>query len=82
MCLFERLLDALRQTAPQNRRATDVGARTSGRAIFKDAASRAGESVFVLPYLVPGTVKAGWARLDKLDTAAGQARVMVPTGVP
>ena len=36
--------------------------------IFKQAANRAGQSTFVLPGLVAGTLRAGWTRLDELDT--------------
>ncbi len=40
---------------------------------FKEVANRAGESLFVLPSLVEGTLRAGWSRLAELDTAFERA---------
>jgi hypothetical protein len=40
---------------------------------FKQAANRAGSSLFVLPALVDGTLRAGWSRLAELDTAFEKA---------
>jgi len=58
----------------RSRHATMMGGRQDQRpGHVKDAANRAGESLFVLPDLVPGTLRAGWARLDELDTAFGRA---------
>lgn len=36
--------------------------------VFKDIANRAGNTSFVLPGLVDGTLRAGWARVGELDT--------------
>jgi len=58
----------------RSRHATMMGGRHDQRpGHVKDAANRAGESLFVLPDLVPGTLRAGWARLDELDTAFERA---------
>lgn len=35
---------------------------------FKQTSNRAGDTSFVLPGLVAGTLRAGWSRLDELDT--------------
>jgi Fic/DOC family len=40
---------------------------------FKEAANRAGDSLFVPPGLVAGTLRAGWERLAELDTAFERA---------
>lgn len=40
---------------------------------FKESANRAGESLFVLPALVEGTLRAGFARMEELDTAFERA---------
>lgn len=44
---------------------------------FKEAANRAGESMFVLPGLVAGTLRAGWEVLTRLDTAFERAVYMM-----
>jgi hypothetical protein len=36
--------------------------------VFKELANRAGNTAFVLPGLVDGTLRAGWSRLAELDT--------------
>ncbi len=62
----------------RSRHATMLGGRQDQRpGHFKDAANRAGESLFVLPDLVPGTLIAGWARLIELDTAFERAVFMM-----
>lgn len=56
------------------RHATILGGRPDKRpGFFKDAANRAGDSVFVLPGLVAGTLRAGWERIRELDTAFERA---------
>ncbi len=40
---------------------------------FKQAANRAGNTTFVMPELVPGTLAEGWRRLQDLDTAFERA---------
>ena len=44
---------------------------------FKETANRAGDSSFVLPGLVAGTLRAGWTRLAELDTAFERALYMM-----
>lgn len=56
------------------RHATILGGRPDSRpGFFKEAANRAGDSVFVLPGLVAGTLRAGWERIRELDTAFERA---------
>jgi hypothetical protein len=58
----------------RSRHATILGGRADKRpGSFKEAANRAGESLFVLPGLVTGTLCAGWERLAELDTAFERA---------
>ena len=58
----------------RSRNATILGGRPDARpGFFKEAASRAGDSLFVLPGLVAGTLRAGWERLAELDTAFERA---------
>ncbi len=44
---------------------------------FKEMPNHAGNSVFVLPDLVAGTLRAGWERLAELDTAFERAVYMM-----
>lgn len=65
-------LDMLR-----TRHAMILGGRPDKRpGLFKEAANRAGDSQFVLPGLVAGTLSAGWERLAELDTAFERAVYM------
>lgn len=65
----EEFLDLLR-----SRHATIMGGRPDKRpGFFKEAANRAGGSLFVLPGLVAGTLRAGWEGLAGLDTAFERA---------
>jgi hypothetical protein len=58
----------------RSRHATIMGGRPDKRpGFFKEAANRAGDSVFVLPGLVAGTLQAGWERVRELDTAFERA---------
>ena len=59
---LDRLVTALRESAPQNR---------------PEVPNRAGDSAFVLPGLVAGTLAAGWRRLSDLDTAFERAVYMM-----
>jgi Fic/DOC family len=62
----------------RSRHATIMGGRPDKRpGVFKEAANRAGNSLFVLPDLVPGTLRAGWAGLATLDTAFERAVYMM-----
>jgi hypothetical protein len=62
----------------RSRHATIMGGRPDKRpGLFKEAANRAGNSLFVLPDLVPGTLRAGWASLAALDTAFERAVYMM-----
>jgi len=44
--------------------------------VFKERANRAGNTAFVLPGLVDGTLRAGWSRLPELDTSFERAVYM------
>jgi len=69
----EEFLDLLR-----SRHATIMGGRPGKRpGLFKEAANRAGDSLFVLPGLVAGTLRAGWEGLAGLDTAFERAVYMM-----
>lgn len=58
----------------RSRHATILGGRPDKRpGFFKEATIRAGDSVFVLPGLVAGTLRAGWERIQELDTAFERA---------
>jgi Fic/DOC family len=58
----------------RSRHATIMGGRPAKRpGFFKEAPNRAGDSLFVLPGLVPGTLCAGWERIPELDTAFERA---------
>jgi hypothetical protein len=58
----------------RSRHATIMGGRSDKRpGLFKEAANRAGNSLFVLPELVQGTLRAGWDGLAALDTAFERA---------
>ena len=62
----------------QSRHATIMGGRPDKRpGLFKEAANRAGSSLFVLPGLVAGTLRAGWEGLAGLDTAFERAVYMM-----
>jgi hypothetical protein len=66
-------LDLLR-----SRHATIMGGRPDKRpGLFKEAANRAGDSLFVLPGLAAGTLRAGWEGLAGLDTAFERAVYMM-----
>jgi Fic/DOC family len=66
-------LDLLR-----SRHATIMGGRPDKRpGLFKEAVNRAGNSLFVLPGLVAGTLRAGWEGLAGLDTAFERAVYMM-----
>jgi hypothetical protein len=70
---LEEFLQLLR-----SRHATIMGGRPDKRpGLFKEAANRAGESVFVLPGLVAGTLRAGWEEIAGLDTAFERAVYMM-----
>lgn len=45
--------------------------------MFKEVANRAGNTAFVLPGLVDGTLRAGWSRLNELDTPFERAVYMM-----
>jgi hypothetical protein len=58
--------------------ATIMGGRPDKRpGLFKEAANRAGDSLFVLPGLVAGTLRAGWEGLAGLDTSFERAVYMM-----
>ena len=62
----------------RSRHATILGGRPEKRpGLFKQAPNRAGNSLFVLPELVPGTLQAGWDGLAALDTAFERAVYMM-----
>jgi hypothetical protein len=62
----------------RSRHATIMGGRPDRRpGLFKEAANRAGDSRFVLPGLVAGTLRAGWEGLAGLDTAFERAVYMM-----
>jgi hypothetical protein len=53
----------------RSRHAIILGGRPEKRpGFFKEAANRAGDTLFVLPGLVAGTLRAGWERISELDT--------------
>ena len=55
-----------------------MGGRPDKRpGVFKEAANRAGDSLFVLPGLAAGTLRAGWEGLAALDTAFERAVYMM-----
>jgi Fic/DOC family len=45
-----------------------AGRPSKNPGVFKELANRAGNTAFVLPGLVDGTLRAGWSRLAELDT--------------
>lgn len=58
----------------QSRHATILAGRPDKNpGVFKELANRAGNTAFVLPGLVDGTLRAGWSRLAELDTAFERA---------
>jgi Fic/DOC family len=58
----------------RSRHAAILGGRADKRpGFFKEAANCAGDSLFVLPGLVAGTLRAGWEHLAELDTAFERA---------
>jgi hypothetical protein len=58
----------------RSRHATILEGRSDKRpGFFKETANRAGDSLFVLPGLVAGTLCAGWERISDLDTAFERA---------
>lgn len=58
----------------RSRHATIMGGRPDKRpGFFKEAVNRAGDSVFVLPGLVAGTLRTGWDLVGELDTAFERA---------
>jgi hypothetical protein len=62
----------------RSRHATVLGGRPDKRpGSFKETANRAGNSLFVLPGLVVGTLQAGWDRLAELDTPFERAVYMM-----
>jgi hypothetical protein len=62
----------------RSRHAAILGGRPDKRpGLFKEAPNRAGNSLFVLPALVPGTLQAGWDGLAALDTAFERAVYMM-----
>jgi Fic/DOC family len=65
----QEFLDLLR-----SRHAAIMGGRPG---VFKEAANRAGDSLFVLPGLAAGTLRAGWEGLAALDTAFERAVYMM-----
>ncbi len=69
----DELLQLLR-----SRHATILGGRPDRKpGFFKEVPNRAGDSAFVLPGLVAGTLAAGWRRLSDLDTAFERAVYMM-----
>jgi len=62
----------------RSRHATILGGRPEKRpGFFKETADRAGNSLFVPPELVSGTLRAGWEGLSGLDTAFERAVYMM-----
>jgi hypothetical protein len=62
----------------RSRHATVMGGRPEKRpGIFKESPNRAGDSLFVLPGLVAGTLSAGWEKISELDTAFERAVYMM-----
>jgi hypothetical protein len=62
----------------QTRHATIMGGRPEKRpGFFKETPNRAGDSLFVLPGLVAGTLSAGWEKISELDTAFERAVYMM-----
>lgn len=62
----------------RSRHATIMGGRPDKRpGVFKETANRAGNSLFVLPGLVAGTLSAGWEGLARLDTSFERAVYMM-----
>jgi hypothetical protein len=62
----------------RSRHATILGGRPDKRpGSFKETANRAGNSLFVLPGLVAGTLRAGWEQLAELDTPFERAVYMM-----
>jgi hypothetical protein len=62
----------------RSRHATIMGGRPDKRpGLFKEAPNRAGDSLFVLPGLVAGTLRAGWEGLADLDSAFERAVYMM-----
>lgn len=62
----------------QHRHGTLLAGRPDKRpGQFKETANRAGNTSFVLPGLVVGTLRAGWSRLGELDTAFERAVYMM-----
>lgn len=58
----------------RSRHATILGGRPDKRpGFFKEVPNRAGDSQFVLPGLVAGTLSAGWEKISGLDTAFERA---------
>lgn len=71
--LPEEFLELLR-----SRHAMIMGGRPDKRpGTFKEAANRAGDSLFVLPGLVAGTLSVGWEGMARLDTAFERAVYMM-----
>ena len=53
----------------RSRHAIILGGRPGKRpGFFKESPNRAGDTLFVLPGLVAGTLRAGWERISELDT--------------
>jgi len=62
----------------RSRHATILAGRPNlSPGMFKQTMNRAGETHFVTPELVPGTLRAGWSRLGELDTAFERAVYMM-----
>jgi hypothetical protein len=62
----------------RSRHSTILGGRLDRRpGFFKEAINRAGDSVFVLPGLVAGTLRVGWEQISELDTAFERAVYMM-----
>jgi hypothetical protein len=62
----------------KSRHATIMEGRPEKRpGIFKEAANRAGDSLFVLPGLAAGTLTVGWEGVAQLDTSFERAAYMM-----
>jgi fido (protein-threonine AMPylation protein) len=61
----------------QSRHATLMGGRPEIAGLFKATPNQAGQTLFVDPALVDGTLREGWHRLAELDTAWERAVYMM-----
>lgn len=61
----------------RSRHATLMGGRPEIAGLFKAVPNQAGQTLFVDPALVDGTLREGWQRLEELDTAWERAVYMM-----